>query len=50
MLRGSDRFLPPQVTVPAAAKPFAMRAMALAWSVIICGGLAYFIVIGLTHH
>jgi hypothetical protein len=28
----------------------AMRAMALIWAVILIGGIAYFSVIGLTHH
>jgi hypothetical protein len=28
----------------------AMRAMAFIWAVILVGGIAYFSVIGLTHH
>jgi hypothetical protein len=31
-------------------KLLAMRAMAFVWAVIIIGGIAYFSVVGLTHH
>ena len=37
--------------VPAAARELSpMRLMVVLWTSIIGGGLAYFIVIGLTHH
>jgi hypothetical protein len=41
----ADRVLPPPTP-----EGGPMRAMAFVWSVIIIGGIAYFSIIGLTHH
>jgi hypothetical protein len=35
---------------PATAEGVVMRIMLGVWTVVLIGGLAYFIVIGLTHH
>jgi hypothetical protein len=52
------RFLPGDFASPLAAgfassltgKALAMRVMAVTWTLILVGGIAYFTIIGLSHH
>jgi len=39
-----------RLCIPVANEGTAMRLMLGIWTAIVCGGLAYFIVIGLTHN
>jgi hypothetical protein len=40
----------PEGFSPLLQKPWSMKAMAFIWAVVLIGGIAYFSVIGLSHH
>jgi hypothetical protein len=50
MAMAATRRQTPRFSSPSSHRFPAMRAMAFVWGVILVGGIAYFSIVGLTHH